>query len=435
MIAYRARTNSSEADSESGNAFVIRADVVIPGRGDPLHDGAVVVRQNKIEWVGKASELPHDLKSLAAKHVPVLMPGLWDVHTHFDGTGIATNANDSGAQYLPGYRTLVGAASVDDLRRTLMAGFTSVVELGGYAGELVPAVEGGHIVGPNIYSAFAALGITGGHSDQHDLPLETVKCGFPANRVICDGETECLQAVRQVIRRGAKIIKVMSTGGVLSINDQPTDSQFSPAELRVMVDEAARSSRVVASHAIGRTGIVNALNAGVLCIEHGCYLDEEVAELMKAKGATLVLTRHAAEYFMSTIADLPPKLAAKLLATIEAARSSAKLAIKTGVKIACGTDTGISDPKSGLSHGKNAMELHWLCEAGMEPLQAIESATANCPETLGGQAPKSGQLRPGFDADMIALCKDPLKNVDVFLKTENITHVWKGGKLFKQPPL
>lgn len=424
------------AEASPPAAFGLRAGILIPGRGDPIEDGAVVVRGASIDWVGPYAELPAAHSSVRFTRVPVVMPGMWDAHTHFTGSHVVAGLEDSMRMYLPGTGALVGAVTVDDLRATLEAGFTSVRELGGYAGYVWPAVRSGVLVGPNVYSALSLLSITGGHGDQHDVPLETVMddCRYGDGiSMLCDGVDGCTSAVRRVVRRGARVIKICSTGGVLSLNDQPEDSQFSPAELRAIVDEAGRSGRAVASHAIGKTGIMAALEAGVKSIEHGMYLDEEVAALMKEKGAILVPTRHIVESLAASADKLPPQSREKLRRVTELSRSSLKLAVKLGVKIALGTDTLSSDKKHVLAHGKNAMELHWAVAAGMSTLQAIEMATATPPETLGGQAPKSGQLKAGYDADIIAVSENPLDDIEVLVRQSNITHVWKGGKLYKSP--
>ena len=236
-----------------------------------------------------------------------------------------------------------------------------------------------------------------------------------------------------MIRQGAKEIKVSSTGGGLSENDQPEDTQFSPAELRAIVDEAARSGRVVAAHAIGKPGIMAALEAGVKSIEHGMFLDKEVADLMKEKGAILCPTRHIVESLAADPDRLPPKLKAKMLRMLDLSRESLKFAIRQGVRIALGTDTYSSDRKSICSHGTNAKELFWAVKAGMTPLQAIEMGTATPPETLGPQAPKSGQIKLGYDADLIAVAENPLEDITILTKPWKITHVWKRGTMFKSP--
>jgi len=378
------------------------------------------------------------------------------------GSDVVAPASNFLPSFLPGTEALIGAVTVDDLRATLMAGFTSVRELGGYAGDVFPAVEKGVILGPHVYSAMGVLGITGGHSDVHELPLSTVltACSIGGISQICDGVDGCTSAVRQMVRRGAKVIKVCSSGGVLSLNDQPEDSQFSPAELKAIVEEAARSSRVVAAHAIGKNGIMAALDAGVKSIEHGMCLDEEVIAKMKEKDAILVPTRHIVEGLAGGAEDLPPKSRVKLERMLQLSRDSVKLAVKHGVKIALGTDSFSSDRKHPVSHGKNAKELLYAIEAGMSPLDAIEMATATPPETLyvvlvcclvlafltkffvvadssnlnsGRQARKAGQLKVGYDADIIAISKSPLEDIGILTHPDNVTHVWKGGVLYKKP--
>lgn len=237
-----------------------------------------------------------------------------------------------------------------------------------------------------------------------------------------------------MVRRGGKCIKVCSSGGVLSLNDDPEDRQFSDAELKAIVDEASRSGRAVAAHAIGKAGILAALRAGVKSIEHGCYLDEEVADLMKEKGAILVATRHIQESLLVDSHEFPPQIREKIKKLVPLTRSNYRLAIQLGVKIALGTDSFSSDPEHPISHGKNAMELHHAANAGMSPIHIIEACTATPPEVLGKHAPQAGQLREGYDADMIAVASNPLDNIEILTNPENITHVWKGGKLLVYKP-
>lgn len=416
--------------------FGLLADVLIPGRGDPIPYGRIVISASEgtIVWAGPYHDLPSKYEEVPfTKHSGAIMPGLWDVHTHFGGANVVSGLEDSIKPFMPGTQFQVGAVTVDDLRATLMAGFTSVRELGGMAGYLQPIIDKGAIVGPTVYSSLCALSITGGHGDQHDCPLGLVRGENDGSNgiALCDGVDECIKMTRSVIRNGAKVIKICSSGGVLSINDQPEDTQFSPAEVEAIVQEAARSGRVVASHAIGKPGIINALNAGVKSIEHGMYLDKEVADLMKEKGAILVPTRHIVESLAAGSEDLPPVILKKLHRIAQLSRDSLKLAVAEGVRVALGTDTYSSDRQSPLAHGRNAMEFHWMKEAGMTPLQAIEAATATPPETLGRLGPKAGQLKEGFDADIIVVSKIPLDDVEVLVDASNITHIWKAGKLVK----
>lgn len=455
-------TDTDTDDEETpSDLYGIAADLLIPGRGDPIPNGGIIVSPSTgtIHWVGQPQSNANSnppLHSLPSKyaHIPftthpgaTLLPGLWDVHTHFNGSGVALpgpiGSTGAIAEWMPGHQARVGAALVADLHATLHAGFTSVRELGGTAGYLQPLIASGAIPGPNVYSALAVLTITGGHGDRHDCPLDVIRPLDPNRRgagndyMICDGVEECTRMTRQVIRNGAKVIKICSTGGVLSLNDSPEDSQFSPAEIEAIVQEAGRSGRVVASHAIGKNGIMSALQGGVKTIEHGMYLDSEVTALMKEKGSILVPTRHIVETLAGGDEELPPPLGKKVKKLIaqlaKLSRQSLRFAAEQGVKIALGTDTHSSDRSSPIAHGTNGKELHWLKEAGMTPLQVIEAATATPPETLGAQAPKAGQLREGYDADFILVKGNPLDDVDVLVDVENITHVWKGAKNFKAP--
>ncbi|KAL3419318.1 amidohydrolase [Phlyctema vagabunda] len=411
----------------------IKAALLIPGRGEPLKDAAVIVDGDKIAWVGNAVDVPANFKSVPFIDVPVLMPGMWDCHVHFMGTPAGATGYSS---FLGVPGPLAGARTVRDLERTLLAGFTSVRELAGYGGEVSPAIDDGTIVGPNVYSSIAPLSMTAGHGDMHDIPIGAVldAAAHGLTFAVCDGVPECIKAVRLMIRRGAKVIKVCASGGVGSELDDPEDRQFSDEELKAIVDEAGRSQRVVAAHCHGKEGIMAALRAGVKTIEHGSYLDEECAALMKEKNAILVATRLIVAVGVKEKDKWPPNSYKKLLALADNHKKAYALAVKSGVRIALGTDQGESQPGSGLTHGRNGKELYFAVEAGLTPLQAIEACTATSPETVGSRmAPRSGQLKEGYDADLIAVAVNPLQDIKLMSEPDNITHVWKGGKLFKSP--
>ena len=341
-----------------------------------------------------------------------------------------------------GYAGLLGSAAEagarisKDLERTLLAGFTSVRELAGYGGDISTVVNEGTIVGPNIYSSICPLSMTAGHGDIHDLPVDTVvdACAHGLPFAQCDGVPDCIKTVRLQIRRGAKLIKICTTGGIGSVLDDPEDAQFSPEEIKAMVDEAARSKRIVAAHSHGKEGIMNALRAGVRTIEHGSYLDEECCALMKEKGAILLATRLFIEGGLSEKDKRSPASYKKHEAIAGQNKIAYALAVKSGVQIALGTDLGTSEPKSVIGHGRNGKELFYAVEAGMTELQAIEACTAMGPRTLGEHmGPKSGILKEGYDADLIALDQDPMEDIKVLSEADNVKWVWKGGKLFKSP--
>lgn len=420
---------------------VIFAKLLIPGRGDPIPKGAVGIstKDGSIYYVGPQSKLPQTLQSTPPTHVNYLLPGLWDCHTHFAGTLQA----DFPA-FVQTHPAACGAAIARGFYDTLMAGFTSVRDVGSFAIEAYSAVKAGLILGPTVFGAGGAIGITGGSCDAVTLPTDWMygRQGVqPHNQwpgistlVLADGVDECRRAVRLQIRRGASCIKVVTTGGVMSTTDNPEYRQYSDAELGALIDEAKLQGRAVAAHAHGKAGIIASINLGATTIEHGSYIDEEAAELMREKGVTLVSTRHIVEAGLSRLDKMPPETSAKMVAIAGKHLDAYRIAVRTGVKIALGTDICSSDPKETISHGNNGHELVWAVKkAGMTPLGAIEAATANSAETLGLQAPKKGIIKEGWDADMIALDENPLENIDVFAKAENIKYVWQGGRQVKSP--
>ncbi|KAK6381523.1 hypothetical protein LTS17_004581 [Exophiala oligosperma] len=410
---------------------VIYADLLIPGRGEPQKNAALTYSHGKISYVGSQGNLPEEFRNADITRVPVLLPGLWDCHVHFFGA-----KKQSFKEFTSVSQILAGARSAHDASRTLDAGFTSVREMAGYGLELSKAIEEGLIVGPRIYSSHAALSITGGHVDPAHIPIETLE------REIChglffalaDGVDGCTKAVRLQVRRGAHLIKVCASGGITSRFDNPEHAQFSDAELKAVVEEARRSDRIVAAHCHGLAGIMAALRAGCHTIEHGTYLDDGALGLMKDQGAILVPTRTVFEAVSASPESMEPESYTKLSRLVDAHQAAYKKAVASGVKIALGSDIGLSSRGTGFTHGDNGKELVCAVEAGLTPLQAIEAATAMGPQTLGPTyAPLSGQLKEGYDADLIVLSGNPLEDINVFADPRNITHVWKGGTLFKAP--
>ncbi|UZP43525.1 hypothetical protein NXS19_011337 [Fusarium pseudograminearum] len=269
----------------------IFAKRLIPGRSEPLHNVAVGVclDTGKIIYVRPQTQLPKVLQSAPRVQVGYLMPGLWDCHTHFAGV-----IDVDFPAFVLTHPVTSGAAITRDRHETLMAGFTSVRDVGSYATEVASLVEKGLILGPNIFGAGAAIGITSGSCDACALPADYVYSRqgggggsgaqdfWPGVSIlaIADGVDECRRVVRQQIRRGASCIKIVIIGGILSRTDDPHCRQYSDAELSVMVKEASLHNRAVAAHAHGKAGIMAAIKAGAHTIEHGTYLDDEAAELM-----------------------------------------------------------------------------------------------------------------------------------------------------------
>jgi imidazolonepropionase-like amidohydrolase len=406
----------------------IEADVLIPGLGDPIRNGCVIFDGPTISYVGPSEGAPASLPSDTTLGAKAALPGLWDCHTHFVGL---RRWSMEEIIYTSPWHGIVRAAK--DAEKALRAGFTSVRELGGFGVQLSRAVNEGSLLGPHIYGAGTALSATGGHGDAHAFPLDYVhslarRQDLPGP---CDGIPECLSAVRKVLRLGAPVVKVCASGGVLSDVDTPIHQQFSDEELRAMVAEAARAERIVAAHCHGKAGIMAALNAGVKTIEHGSYLDEEAADLMLQMKATLVPTRLIVTGIVKagTASGLPEFMLEKARRLHDRHREALRLAVSKRVPIALGTDIAGSSDATPAWWGSHGRERSLLVEdGGMTPLEAIRSATANGPLTLGPQAPSSGQLREGYAADLIITREDPLKRIAALADPENVLKVWKGGQ-------
>ena len=403
--------------------------LLIPGRGDPIRDGVVVTDDAVISYAGPATTAPPTPEATVVR-APAVMPGMWECHGHFLGVRTLDLA------HVPLEPVALRAArATADLRTALHAGITSVREVGGLGVYLVRAVAEGLVPGPHLYPAGSILSTTGGHGDLHSYPLSWVH-DFTAHGGelrLADGPAECARAVREQLRRNAKVIKVCASGGVLSEVDHPIHQQFTAAELAAMVEVAGMADRVVAAHCHGKPGIMAALAAGVRTIEHGTYLDEEAAAAMRESGAILVATRTIVTEILESKAA-PAYAMAKLEALADQHAAAVALAREAGVTMAMGTDLAMSGTDLPVSWGRNGRELVLLAECGFTPLEAIEAATANAPATLGPQAPRSGQLQPGYDADLLTLDADPVADIEVLADPARVTGVWKAGVRVKEWP-
>jgi imidazolonepropionase-like amidohydrolase len=408
----------------------ISAQLLIPGSGKPVRDGVVVLDSGRISYAGPAAGAPDTPGTVTTREATV-MPGLWDCHGHFLGS----RTFDLGQLPLEPL-ALRAARSARDLRAALDAGVTSVREVGGLGIHLVRAVADGVLDGPAIYAAGAILSTTGGHGDLHAYPLPLLDefTRLTGELRLADGPDECTRAVREQLRQNARLIKVCASGGVLSEVDHPVHQQFTAAELRRIVEIAGLAERVVAAHCHGKPGIMAALEAGVRTIEHGTYLDEECCAAMAEMGAILVPTRTIIEDMLEHLDAVPGYAAAKLVAIAEVHAKATALAISSGVSIAMGTDIGLTGPDRPNAWGQNGAELGHLVALGMTPLQAIEAATATAPLTLGPQAPRSGRLEAGYDADVITLDADPLADIGVLADPGHVTGVWTAGRRVKPGP-
>jgi imidazolonepropionase-like amidohydrolase len=408
----------------------IEADVFIPGKGDVIKNGCVVVEGNTIVYAGVIEGAPKEVPGTRVRSVPVVMPGLWDCHAHFFGMRRIDLAS--------GLTTPLGvmiARTTADAARSINAGFTSIREVAGYGVFLSRVIEEGSLVGPHIYTSVGQLTPTAGHGDVHSIPpkwhrefLENAGIPGPA-----DGVAECLKTVRRMLRWNAKLIKVVTSGGIMSEVDHPIHQQYSMEELRVIVEEATRAERIVAAHCHGKPGIMAALEAGCKTIEHGSYLDDEAADLLLAKGAIYVPTiwvSHA-NAMSAKAMGAPDYVIAKIQPVVKRHEEAVKLALRKGLKIAVGTDITLSYSNGIMEWGMNAHELVHLNNLGMKTMDVIEAATATGPLTLGPQAPRSGLLREGYTADLITVAKSPVQDLSVLTNVDNVRLVMKSGKVVK----
>lgn len=346
-----------------------------------------------------------------------VLPGMIDCHTHLTMDPYHFGYNQLGLS-LP-RQALYGAQYARD---TIRAGFTTVRNVGahGYTDTaLRDAINDGGIVGPRILASGPALSITGGHFDNNLLPWEA----HARYDAVADGVDAVRRQVRENIKYGADLIKIMATGGVLSRGDDPRHSQYTLEEMRVIVEEAHRLGRKVAAHAHGAEGIRWAAEAGVDSIEHGSYMDDAALEVMKRKGTFLVPTLYLTDWMAQNMVRVGATefQVRKMREIIPIMRGRARLSFKSGIRVAFGTDAGV------YPHGQNARELKVCVDLGMSPLRAIQTATVNAAELIGW-ADRVGSVQPGHYADLIAVSGDPLQDVT---ELERVKFVMKGGAVHR----
>ncbi len=406
------------------SVLAIVADRLIDGTGrDPLEHAVVMVENGRITAAGERSaiRIPDGARVLEDDDLTVL-PGFMDMHVHLACIG---GMNFTRMLMSPRSYTLLHA--VPNCAKTLQAGVTTVRDAGLTPVGVRLACEAGFFPGPRMELSVSILGQTGGHAEDF-MPCG---CRFPiaadldVPHGVVDGEAQVLAKVREVLRAGADWIKLCTSGGVLSAGDMPDAPQMTVGEIGTAVAEAATVGKRVMAHAMSAQGIKNALRAGVVSIEHGCLLDEEAIDLMRRQGAWLVPTLVAP---IDVIAGgeqaggggLPEDMVAKARAVAARHKEAFAAAVAAGVNIALGTDAAVGP------HGGNLRELALMVEGGMTPMQAIVAGTLR-PAQLLRREGELGTLEVDRLADLVAVSGDPLADIGLLSRPENIRIVVKDG--------
>jgi imidazolonepropionase-like amidohydrolase len=389
---------------------------VVDGTGAPPAPADVLIEQGRIVAVGPGLDGDTAIDCTGQ----AVLPGLFDCHVHVTVDLATVYAPDEpfSAQFY---------AAARNLQATLDAGVTSVRDAGGADLGVKTARDRGWIAGPRMQVAINMLSQTGGHADgwsvcgaERPSVLGVAHPGKPAS--IVDGPDEVRRKVRELTRAGADVIKVATSGGVLSPRDDPRHAHFSPAELDVLVAEATAAGRFVMAHAHAADGIKHAVRAGVRSIEHGLFLDDEAIGLMLERGTWLVPTLAAPRAVLRALAggaDLPAKIVDEARRLHEVHTASIRAAADAGVRIAMGTDSGVGP------HGDNLTELGLMAEVGMAPLDVLAATTSSAAALLGVDD-RLGTLEPGKLADLVVVDGDPL---DVTTLGERVRGVYQDGVL------
>ena len=351
------------------------------------------------------------------------MPGFMDMHVHLEG-------ESSPSVYLEEFTKNPADVAYDAAvfaKRTLLAGFTTVRDLGGSGvnTSLSKAIAMGKIEGPRIYSAGKSIATTGGHADPTNGYRYDLQGDPGAKEGVINSRDEARKAVRQRYKEGAQVIKITATGGVLSLAKNGMAPQFTMDELAGIIEAANDMGMITAAHAHGAEGMKRAVLAGITSIEHGSLMTEEVMDLMVERGTYYVPTLSAGVFTMekAEIEGYYPAIIIPKAKTIGAQmQGTFSKAYAKGVKIAFGTDSGVSP------HGENAKEFQYMVQAGMKPEDAIKSATLEAAKLMRIEN-ELGQLKAGFIADVVAVDQDPIKDISVL---QNVSFVMKEGVVYKK---
>jgi len=419
LIIFSVAVNSAIAQRT-----LIYCGNLIDGVSDKVQkEMTIVVEDDKITDIKKGFlQLEQGDKKIDLTGKTV-MPGLMDMHVHIEG-------ETSPDRYIKRFTKNEADVAYDAAvyaEKTLMAGFTTVRDLGGSGvnSALRDAIKAGKVKGPRIFSAGKSIATTGGHADPtNGYRADLMGDPGPKEGVI-NGPWEARKAVRQRYKNGADVIKITATGGVLSVAKDGSGPQFTMEELRAIVETANEYGMITAAHAHGAEGMKRAVEAGITSIEHGTLMTKEVMELMKEKGTYYVPTITAGKYVAEKAkieGYYPPLVVPKALEIGPKIQNTFKEAYKAGVKIAFGTDAAV------FPHGENGKEFGYMVEVGMKPMEAIKSATINA-ATMLKVDDKLGTIENGKIADIVAVDDNPLEKIETM---ENVTFVMKEGVVYKE---
>jgi len=419
-----AQTGADAAPAPVTKVLVCEALIDV-AQAKPLGPHSIVIEGERITEVLPGRIERAGAQMLEAPAGSTCMPGLIDMHTH-----LTTQTSPQG--YAEGFRLNpadFALRSVGYAQATLMAGFTTVRDLGdrdGLSMALRDAVNQGLVQGPRIYTSGKSIATTGGHADPtNGVSRRLSGDPGPAEGVV-NGVEEARKAVRQRYKEGSDLIKITATGGVLSVARSVDNPQFKLDELEAIVATARDYGFTVAAHAHGAEGAKRAILAGVNSIEHGTFMTDEVMRLMKERQVWYVPTISAGVFvgeFARRPGYYPEVVRPKALAVGPLIQKTFTRAFNAGVPIAFGTDAGV------FPHGLNAREFVLMVEAGMPPMDALLSATVNAAKLLGASADVGG-IAPGFYADIVAVPGDPLADISVM---QRLNFVVKGGELVRTP--
>jgi imidazolonepropionase-like amidohydrolase len=403
---------------------VIKAGRLIdPDKGAVLTDQIIVIRANKIEAVGSGLAIPQNANVIDLSQMTVL-PGLIDCHTHLaDGK---YGAGDPLFQLRKSASQSV-LESVPNARAMLESGVTTVRDVGVYRAlndvALRDAINRGDIIGPRMYVAGAYITITGGAGAMTGMAPD-IQLPWDFRYGEANSPWEVRQKVRLLVSQGADHIKVLSTGAVLTHGSNPKSEEFTLEELQAAVDEASHFGLRVAAHAHAADGIKNAIRAGVASVEHATLIDDEGIALAKQHGTYLVMDIYDDECIQADgkKGTMPADFLEHDRELGEVQRENFRKAVKAGVKLAFGTDTGV------CAYGTSSMQFAFMVKYGMTPMQAIQSATSAAADLIG-RSSQFGSITAGKYADVVAVGGDPLKDVSIL---ENVQFVMKDGVVYKR---